>query len=71
MHRRLQPIIALGAEIAADDDAGPHKQAHKKARHHKDEVPAAGHRRQSVLAHKFSHDHGVCHIIKLLKNISQ
>ena len=25
MHRRLQPIIALGAEIAADDDAGPHK----------------------------------------------
>ena len=41
MHRRLQPIIALGAEIAADDDAGPHKQAHKKARHHKDEVPAA------------------------------
>ena len=30
MHRRLQPIIALGAEIAADDNAGPHKQAHKK-----------------------------------------
>ncbi len=29
MHRRLQPIIALGAEIAADDDAGPHKQAQK------------------------------------------
>lgn len=70
MHRRLQPIIALGAEIAADDDAGPHKQAHKKARHHKDEVPAAGHRRQSVLAHKFSHDDAVRRVIQLLTEIA-
>ena len=70
MHRRLQPIIALGAEIAADDNAGPHKQAHKKARHHKDEVPAAGHRRQSVLAHKFSYNDAVRRVIQLLTEIA-
>lgn len=70
MHRRLQPIIALGAEIAADDNAGPHKQAHKKTRHHKDEVPSAGHRRQGVLAHKFSYNDAVRRVIQLLTEIA-
>lgn len=41
----------------------PDEQAHKKACHHKNEVAAAGHSGQSLLAHKFAHDDTVHRVL--------
>ena len=48
-------FIVLGPEILGNDDARADEQTHKKACHHKNEVAAAGHSGQSLLAHKFAH----------------
>ena len=64
-------FIVLGPEILGNDDACPDEQAHKKTCHHKNEVAAAGHSGQSLLAHKFAHDDTVHRVVQLLAEIAQ
>ena len=64
-------FIVLGPEILGNDDARADEQAHKKACHHKNEVAAAGHSGQSLLAHKFAHDDTVHRVVQLLAEIAQ
>ena len=56
-------FIVLGPEILGNDDARADEQTHKKACHHKNEVAAAGHSGQSLLAHKFAHDDAVHRVV--------
>ena len=49
-------------------ESGGH--THHKSKDQKHDRAGASHRRQRLIAHKFSHDHGVCHIIKLLEDIA-
>ena len=71
MHRRLQPIIALGAEIAADDNAGPHKQAHqKKPVIIKMRFPLLDTAARASLPTKFSYNDAVRRVIQLLTEIA-
>ena len=64
-------FIVLGPEILGNDDARADEQTHKKACHHKNEVAAAGHSGQSLLAHKFAHDDTVHRVVQLLAEIAQ
>ena len=68
-HGGLQPVLPPRPEGLAGEDRKADGGAHGKTRHHEHQVPGGAHRRQSGSPQELPYDHGIHHVIQLLKDV--